>query len=645
MSNFRFQPLKWMSICVFFLSGLAFAEEGESKKQLKVTDFFRAPTINAPTLSPNGNLIVYSQNDAILVARPGEEFFELIPENKREYLIDITWVGTHTLMAKKRRASDNFNSFRVYRIDDSDSKLKIVRESHIEQQGYIVDPIIGDSNTAMLAIPRWKDNVRLLDVYNAKLFTEKPQKFTRRTRLNKNSENMSHWISNAQHRLFLAVSYDGTTPVLWRGNNDGPVYREIWRGTPGSEFTAVSVYDNDSKLWVLTNVNSDKIVLASFNLETLTFDDVKFSKEESDITRVIFHPKTRAPVALGYVVAGTRQYEFIDPEQQKTFEHLRDNFLQPDAYLIDSSYNMKHWLMISSAPDKTQVVNFCDLSKSNCLEVGSRYPWLDGVTFPESQVLKVKSSDDLEIESYLSMPNHSSDTAQIPLLVMPHGGPIGVRSLKAKSSHEKLLVYKGYAVLTVNYRGSSGYGKAFKAKGLQQWGRGIEDDIDLSIEAALKANPLLDKNNMCIFGSSYGGYSALISVIRKTMPYRCAISFAGVTDLTLRFSDAEVKNNSSLESELINIIGNPSTQREELMQYSPVYRYKEIDTPILLAHGTADERVDIEHSYRLRQLLKLRKFKHKFVPIDGLGHGLYKFKHLNKFYGEVFPFLEKHLNK
>lgn len=645
MSNYRFQPLYWMVICVLLLSGAAQADEAEAAKELKVTDFFRAPTIDAPTLSPNGNLIAYSQKDAILVARPGEEFVELVPENKREYLIDIVWVGTDTLMAKKRRASDNFNSFRVYRIDDSAPELKIVRESHIEQQGYVVDPIIGDANTAMLAIPRWKDNERLLDVYNAKMFPKKPQKFTRRTRLNKNSENMSHWISNSQHKLFLGVSYDGTTPVLWRGNNDGPVYREIWRGTPGSEFVAVSVYDDDSKLWALTNVNSDKIVLASFDLNTLTFDDLRYSKAETDITRVIFHPKTRAPVALGYVVEGTRQYEFIDAEQQQTFENLRNNFLQPDAFLIDSSYNMKHWLMVSSAPGKTQVVNFCDLGKSSCLEVGSRYPWLDGVTLPESQVLKVKSSDDLEIESYLSMPNHSPDTAQIPLIVMPHGGPIGVRSLKSKSSHEKLLVYKGYAVLTVNYRGSSGYGKAFKAKGLQQWGRGIEDDIDLSIEAALKANPLLSKENMCIFGSSYGGYSALISVIRKTMPYRCAVSFAGVTDLTLRFSDAEVKNNSSLEGELIDIIGNPSTQLEELMQYSPAYRYKEIDTPILLAHGTKDERVDIEHSYRLRQLLKLRKFKHKFVPIDGLGHGFNKFKHLNKFYGEVLPFLEQHLDK
>ena len=179
--------------------------------------------------------------------------------------------------------------------------------------------------------------------------------------------------------------------------------------------------------------------------------------------------------------------------------------------------------------------------------------------------------------------------------------------------------------------------------GLRAWGRGIEQDILASIEHALDAYPALDRNRIGIMGGSYGGYSALISVIEHPEIFVCAASFAGVTDLTLLFNRTRMRQNPRVRDRLIEMIGDPDVDYEELARFSPVYQYTRIDRPVFLAHGNVDRVVDVEHTWRLSTMLDLIGREHEFLIIDELGHGLAYVDDARKLYKPLVAFLDQHL--
>lgn len=209
--------------------------------------------------------------------------------------------------------------------------------------------------------------------------------------------------------------------------------------------------------------------------------------------------------------------------------------------------------------------------------------------------------------------------------MLPHGGPISVRDTRHFNVHVQFLASLGYAVLQPNYRGSSGYGKKFKNEGMRQWGRLIEDDIQSGINEVVNLG-FIDPNKICIYGISYGGYSALISAINRPDVFKCAASYAGVTDLPLLFNNLKLAKSERLNNLMKEIVGDPKTGLNVLMEYSPVYKAKDITIPIFLAQGDKDTIVDIEHYYRMKKIMDVYGIKYESMLLEGEAHG---FKYLN----------------
>src|SRR5690606_16534423 len=218
-------------------------------------------------------------------------------------------------------------------------------------------------------------------------------------------------------------------------------------------------------------------------------------------------------------------------------------------------------------------------------------PWLADFEFAPTEVIVARGSDGLSIEAFLTLPEGDG---RRPLIVMPHGGPVGVSDHLHFDRDVQFLASLGYAVLRVNFRGSAGYGKAFREAGYHSQGTLIEDDIDAALAQALQDHPL-DASRMCTLGFSYGGYSALIAAARAPTRYRCAISVAGVSDRLLFFTASDSARTAEGRKILETIIGDPSTQTRQMIETSPVYRYQDIRIPVMLVHGAKDQRVDIEH--------------------------------------------------
>jgi dipeptidyl aminopeptidase/acylaminoacyl peptidase len=226
---------------------------------------------------------------------------------------------------------------------------------------------------------------------------------------------------------------------------------------------------------------------------------------------------------------------------------------------------------------------------------------------------------------------------------MPHGGPIGVADRLHFEYDVQFIASLGYAVLQVNFRGSEGYGRAFREAGHGQYGTGIEDDIDAALQTALARYPL-DASRMCILGTSYGGYSAMISSIRWPGRFRCAVSISGVSDRLLVFTASDTARTAAGRRTLVELMGDPREQQEALMTASPLYQYRKLTTPLMLVHGRDDRRVDFEHTRRLVRMLNLDHRPPVVLAFADEGHGLEGLQSTVIAWSGIAGFLRKYLD-
>jgi dipeptidyl aminopeptidase/acylaminoacyl peptidase len=157
-------------------------------------------------------------------------------------------------------------------------------------------------------------------------------------------------------------------------------------------------------------------------------------------------------------------------------------------------------------------------------------PHLKAADFPQTQAVRFKARDGMELVGYLTLPKQTG--AELPLIILPHGGPHGVRDSCGFDLEAAAFANAGYAVLKVNYRGSGGYGKDFHYKWYRHWGLEMQDDLEDGVLWAAGAG-IADIDRVCIYGASYGGYASLMGVVKTPDRYQCAIGYVGVYDLNI----------------------------------------------------------------------------------------------------------------
>jgi dipeptidyl aminopeptidase/acylaminoacyl peptidase len=227
--------------------------------------------------------------------------------------------------------------------------------------------------------------------------------------------------------------------------------------------------------------------------------------------------------------------------------------------------------------------------------------------------------DGTVIHAYLTLPP-GREAKGLPLILLPHGGPYGVRDKLDYDDEVQFLASRGYAVLQPNYRGSDGYGEAFEKLGDGQIGRAMQDDLDDAEDWAV-AQGLADKGRVCVVGSSYGGYAALWAAIRNPERYRCAASFAGVTDFTrqLRY-DANFFTRKNEKAWRTRVRGEDKSF--DLEAVSPAKQAARLTRPILLAHGKLDSTVPFNQFKEMRDALDSAHSKlAEYLVFDKEGHG------------------------
>ncbi len=247
--------------------------------------------------------------------------------------------------------------------------------------------------------------------------------------------------------------------------------------------------------------------------------------------------------------------------------------------------------------------------------------------------------DGTRIRAYLTLPR-GREAKDLPLIVLPHGGPYGIRDTLEYSDEVQLLANRGYAVLQPNYRGSGGFGKSFEDLGKGQIGRQMQDDLDDAMDWAVTEG-IADPARVCLVGASYGGYAALWGVIRNPERYRCAASFAGVTDFDKQLSyDADFLSRKGRRAWRERVRG--EAEAFDLDTVSPARQAARLTRPILVVHGRKDNRVPFEQFEIMRNAVqKAGVSGAEFVELKDAGHGFTNAADETAWFDALIGFLAK----
>ncbi|MGH8253037.1 MAG: alpha/beta hydrolase family protein [Steroidobacteraceae bacterium] len=336
------------------------------------------------------------------------------------------------------------------------------------------------------------------------------------------------------------------------------------------------------------------------------------------VSRLLFDPATELLIGAE-TDSATHEMVVFDAERETAINTVRHTFPRATVRVVDWSDDYQRWLVETEAVDDSGTWWFVDLGTHRAVRFGGTYPDVEPAQVGPYRIVKYHAADGLAMQGVLTLPP-GVPTKGLPLVVLPHGGP---------EAHDdprfdwwaQAFASRGYAVWQPNYRGSSGFGAAFRNAGYGEWGRKMQTDISDGV-AELVRQGIVDPHRACIVGGSYGGYAALAGVTVQQGLYRCAVSVAGISDLNAMLSWETDQSSRNVTRYWQNFMGAKGFHNYSLAALSPALLAERADAPILLIHGKDDTVVPISQSRQMQRALSRAHKPVEFVQLDGEDHWL-----------------------
>jgi dipeptidyl aminopeptidase/acylaminoacyl peptidase len=391
------------------------------------------------------------------------------------------------------------------------------------------------------------------------------------------------------------------------------------------------------KGYAIANKATGRYGLYRYDFVTNTLGEPVFEHKEVDVDGVGFSPRTGDPDSVSYADDRDR-VAWLDPALSAIQARLDRRLPGAVNRIVSRDALDRRMVVWSGGASDPGTYYIFDRARRELRELARPYAALDGQALAPVQPVRYAARDGLAIPAYLTLPLGRPATG-LPLIVMPHGGPF-IRDKWTYEPWAQFLANRGYAVLQPNFRGSTGYGKAFVEAASGQFGRKMQDDLDDGVRWLVERG-IVDSKRVCILGASYGGYAAMWAAVRNPEIYRCAISYAGISDVgeMLRVDRSQWIAQRYYRDWRDRIRGDGGF---DLARVSPIARAAEIRIPLLIAHGEKDGNVPFAQSKKLHEALVRAHVEHEFVVYPDEGHGFAKVEDSVDFLKRVERFLARH---
>lgn len=387
---------------------------------------------------------------------------------------------------------------------------------------------------------------------------------------------------------------------------------------------------------VLTSVDANTVCLRRFDMPTGESTTL-YADPCYDVGGVGLSPVTGEP-DLVVVERDRRELEALTPDVAEDVARLRAA-CAGDAILLSRAPTDRTWLVMDYRDDGPARYHVYDRASGRLRFLFSHHPVLDRYTLARVEPFTFRARDGLAVHGYLTFPC-GVPRRGLPTVLAVHGGP-WERDQWGSGGDAQWLANRGYLCVRVNYRGSSGYGKDFTNAGDRQWGGRMQDDL-LDAVAWLVAEGYTDPARVAIYGSSYGGYAALVGAAFTPDVFRCAIAMCAPTDLRT-FVRSAMDTARPLAPRIRRRVGDPDADADFLWSRSPLSRVADIRIPVLVAHGANDPRVPLGEAEQLVAALRRNGVPHQFLLFRDEGHSVLKPHNQLTFYATVERFLAEHL--
>ncbi|MFN7967203.1 MAG: S9 family peptidase [Acidobacteriota bacterium] len=604
-------------------------------KQIPRAVLFGNPTRSSPRLSPDGRSLAFlapSPSGVLNVWQgpaDGQEFRQVTNDTYRG-IRSYFWAedSRHLLYLQDSHGDENFHVFAVDLHSGTDRDL--TPYPSVKAQNIMLDK--DRPGEILVGLNRRDESV--FDMYRVQVASGETALDT------ENPGDVVGWLTDQQFAIRGAVSMDpddGSTALRVRDTLDAP-WRQIQHWPFGEEGGPEDFSVDGKSLLVSTSLGSDTTRLVRIDAASGAELEEIVQHPQCDVGGVMLHPDTRAVQLVGFNYL-RQEWRFFDPQVEADFALLR-TVESGDVYCVSRNSADTVWIVAFTHDAGPVAWYHFDRATRQARKLFVNQPELLEYTLAPMEPLTIASRDGMTLPAYLTRPLDAGP-GPYPMVLYVHGGP-WARDTWGYDPSSQWLANRGYAVLKVNYRGSTGFGKQFINAGNYQWGVGtMQHDLTDAVQWAI-ANGIADPKRVAIMGGSYGGYATLAGLAFTPELYACGIDIVGPSNIRTLLQS--VPPYWKPMRKIFDLRVGAADQDEDWnRKISPCFHADKVRAPLIIAQGANDPRVKIAESDQMVEAMRAQGNEVAYVVYPDEGHGFARPDNRLDFYGRVEEFLRDHL--
>jgi dipeptidyl aminopeptidase/acylaminoacyl peptidase len=610
-------------------------------KHYPIRDFFRNPDRGFFRLSDDGNRLGFMEPVSIDGKAPRMNVFvqdlqgstpvgearRITAETERD-IAQFFWKGSRTVIYEKDFKGDE--NFHVLTVNTETGALTDLTPFP-GVRASIEDDLQDDPDHILVS--HNQRHAEVFDVYRANIHTGEL------TQVAENPGNIVGWQTDHQGWVRAAITSDGLDTTLLYRDDETQAFRPLittdFRTVVSPEFFTF----DDTALYALSNRGRDCLALVIIDPKQPDQEQLVYETDSVDLDGAGYSRLRKVLTAAAYQT-DKPHYHFFD--ELSATRHARIEAQLPGYEIsLQSSSRDENKFIVAAYNDRTPGSRYLYDAVNDTLDkLADINPALPEDDMAPVQPIQYTSRDGLTIHGYLTLPLGRPAT-KLPCIINPHGGP-WARDGWGFNPETQFLANRGYCVLQINFRGSTGYGREFWEASFGQWGLAMQDDITDGVQWLIQQG-IADPERIAIYGGSYGGYATLSGITRTPDLYAAAVDYVGVSNL-LTFMNTIPPYWKPMLTKMHSMVGSPEKDHERLVATSPALNAHRIKTPLFIAQGAHDPRVNKDESDQMVAALKARGVEVEYMVKDNEGHGFHNDENKFEFYERMEAFLQQHLS-